>query len=120
MKAGQRLTLKRPQHGCAVIRRSRVVLMFPVMGSCSTDPKAGIGGLQARLLKDGDRLPIGKAKRVFRTAGSYNAAARGNRPPASPGRKIMSSIVPRRMHSGVRPGSQPAKRPYGLSLTGPI
>ncbi len=40
----------------------------PVMGSCSTDLKVGIGGLEGRLLKDGDRLPIGKAKRDFMEA----------------------------------------------------
>jgi len=28
----------------------------------------GIGGLEGRLLKDGDRLPIGKAKRDFMEA----------------------------------------------------
>ncbi len=31
-----------------------------VMGSASTDLKVGIGGLEGRLLRDGDRLAIGK------------------------------------------------------------
>lgn len=39
-----------------------------VMGLCSIDFKVGIGGLEGRLLKDGDRFSIGKSKRDFMEA----------------------------------------------------
>ncbi|MCZ5662642.1 hypothetical protein O5623_30595 [Escherichia coli] len=32
------------------------------VGPCSTDLGVGIGGLEGRLLKDGDRLPVGKSE----------------------------------------------------------
>ncbi|EHJ9355769.1 hypothetical protein OMO02_001213 [Shigella flexneri] len=55
MKAGQRLTLKRPQHGMrSYLAVAGGIDVPPVMGSCSTDLKVGIGGLEGRLLKDGD------------------------------------------------------------------
>ncbi len=49
MKAGQRLTLKRPgSTGCAVIWRSRVVLMSPaVMGHAAPISKWGLAGWKA-------------------------------------------------------------------------
>lgn len=69
MRAGQRLTLKRPQHGMrSYLAVAGGIDVPPVMGSCSTDLKVGIGGLEGRLLRDGDRLPIGKAKRDFMEA----------------------------------------------------
>ncbi len=74
------------------------------MGSCSTDLKVGIGGLEGRLLKDGDRLPIGKAKRDFMEAQGVKQLLWGNRIRALQA-GISWSMVPRRMHSGVRPGS---------------
>lgn len=66
MKAGQRLTLKRPQHGMrSYLAIAGGIDVSPVMGSCSTDLKVGIGGLEGRLLKDGDRLVTGKPARQF-------------------------------------------------------
>ena len=57
----------------------------PVMGSCSTDLNVGIGGLEGRLLKDGDRLPIGKSKRDFMEAQGVKQLLWGNRIRALPG-----------------------------------
>lgn len=106
MKAGQRLTLKRPQHGMrSYLAVAGGIDVPPVMGSCSTDLKVGIGGLEGRLLKDGDRLPIGKAKRDFMEAQGVKQLLWATAFAPCRGRNIMSSIVPRRMHSGVRPGS---------------
>ncbi len=107
MKAGQRLTLKRPQHGMrSYLAVAGGIDVPPVMGSCSTDLKVGIGGLEGRLLKDGDRLPMGKSKRDFMEAQGVKQLLWGNRIRAPcRGRNIMSSIAPRRMHSGVRPAA---------------
>lgn len=86
MKAGQRLTLKRPQHGMrSYLAVAGGIDVPPVMGSCSTDLKVGIGGLEGRLLKDGDRLPIGKAKRDFMEAQGVKQLLWGNRIRALPG-----------------------------------
>lgn len=106
MKAGQRLTLKRPQHGMrSYLAVAGGIDVPPVMGSCSTDLKVGIGGLEGRLLKDGDRLPIGKAKRDFMEAQGVKRCCGATAFAPCRGRNIMSSIVPRRMHSGVRPAA---------------
>lgn len=106
MKAGQRLTLKRPQHGMrSYLAVAGGIDVPPVMGSCSTDLKVGIGGLEGRLLKDGDRLPMGKAKRDFMEAQGVKQLLWATAFAPCRGRNIMSSIAPRRMHSGVRPGS---------------
>lgn len=86
MKAGQRLTLKRPQHGMrSYLAVAGGIDVPPVMGSCSTDLKVGIGGLEGRLLRDGDRLPIGKAKRDFMEAQGVKQLLWGNRIRALPG-----------------------------------
>lgn len=66
VKAGQRLTLKRPQHGMRSYLAIAGGIDVPeVMGSCSTDLKVGIGGLEGRLLRDGDRLAVGVSTRRF-------------------------------------------------------
>lgn len=64
VKAGQRLTLHRPLHGMrSYLAVAGGIAVPEVMGSCSTDLKSGIGGLEGRLLKDGDRLATGKPSR---------------------------------------------------------
>ena len=64
VKAGQRLTLKRPHHGMRSYLAVAGGFDVPeVMGSRSTDLKVGIGGLEGRMLRDGDRLPIGASTR---------------------------------------------------------
>lgn len=55
-KAGQRLTLKRPLHGVRSYLAVAGGIDVPeVLGSSSTDQKAGMGGHEGRLLRDGDR-----------------------------------------------------------------
>ncbi|MFX7829123.1 allophanate hydrolase subunit 2 family protein, partial [Acinetobacter baumannii] len=39
------------------------IAVEPVLGSRSTDLKAGFGGLWGRALRDGDLLPVGEARR---------------------------------------------------------
>lgn len=66
VKAGQRLTLKRPLHGMRSYLAVAGGIDVPeVMGSRSTDLKVGIGGFEGRLLRDGDRLAIGVSTRQF-------------------------------------------------------
>ncbi len=71
------------------------VLLPEVMGSCSTDLKSGIGGLEGRHLKDGDRLATGKPSRQFAGWGVKQlpvevASVRYR------GRNTVSSIAPRK------------------------
>lgn len=47
--------------------------------------QSGIGGLEGRLLKDGDRLPIGKSKRDSMEAQGVKQLLWGNRIRALPG-----------------------------------
>nr|WP_318384972.1 5-oxoprolinase subunit PxpC [uncultured Enterobacter sp.] len=59
VNAGQRLTLKRPLHGMRSYLAVDGGIRVPeVMGSFSTDVKVGIGGLEGRLLSDGDVLTL--------------------------------------------------------------
>nr|MBA2815209.1 hypothetical protein [Candidatus Pantoea persica] len=66
VKKGQVLTLSMPLHGM----RSYLEIhggfdVAPLLGSVSTDLKAGFGGRHGRKLEDGDRLPLGKPTRLF-------------------------------------------------------
>lgn len=59
VKAGQRLMLHDYFMGCVVSSYLVVagsIYVSEVMGSCSTDLKSGLGGLEGRRLKDGDQL----------------------------------------------------------------
>lgn len=63
-KAGDILVIGSPKRG------SRVYVTFaggidlpPVLGSRSTHIRAGFGGLEGRALREGDRVPIGRAAR---------------------------------------------------------
>lgn len=86
VNAGQRLTLKRPQHGMRSYLAVAGGIDVPeVMGSRSTDRKVGIGGLEGRLLKDGDRLAIGQSRRQFMEAQGVKQLLWGNRIRALPG-----------------------------------
>lgn len=86
MKAGQRLTLNRPQHGMRSYLAVAGAIDVPeVMGSHSTDLKVGIGGLEGRLLKDGDRLATGEPQRQFLGAQGVKQLLWGNRIRALPG-----------------------------------
>lgn len=80
-----------------------------VMGSCSTDLKSGIGGLEGRLLKDGDRLATGKPSRQFSGPQGVKQLLWGIASVRYRGRNTVSSIAPRKKRSGVRRGSSVRK-----------
>lgn len=65
-KAGQRLVLNRPRFGVRSYLAVAGGFDLPeVMGSGSTDLQTAIGGLEGRLLRDGDMLPLGTPARDF-------------------------------------------------------
>lgn len=60
--AGEVLVLPPPRGGThAYLCVAGGIAVEPVMGSRSTDLKAGFGGLDGRALQEGDRLPVGRA-----------------------------------------------------------
>jgi 5-oxoprolinase (ATP-hydrolysing) subunit C len=60
VQAGQSLTLRGARRGMrAYVAVAGGIDVQPVLGSRSTDLKAGFGGLGGRALRDGDRLPFG-------------------------------------------------------------
>lgn len=66
VSAGQTLVLKRPLHGIrSYLAVSGGIDVPQVLGSYSTDLKAGIGGLEGRRLQDGDILKLLPATRTF-------------------------------------------------------
>ncbi|AJZ88605.1 hypothetical protein VW41_05960 [Klebsiella michiganensis] len=80
VKKGQRLTLKKPAHGMRSYLAVDGGLDVPeVMGAYSTDLKAGIGGHQGRLLRDGDRLAWHKPQRKFERSRGVKQLLWGNR-----------------------------------------
>ena len=85
-KAGQRLTLKRPLHGVRSYLAVAGGIDVPeVLGSASTDQKAGIGGHEGRSLRDGDRLAIKPSTRDFSTTQGVKQLLWGNVIRALPG-----------------------------------
>ncbi|ELY3811124.1 biotin-dependent carboxyltransferase family protein [Cronobacter sakazakii] len=85
-RAGERLSLKLPRRGM----RSYLALaggfdVPEVMGSRSTDVKAGLGGFEGRPLRDGDVLPVNPPTRHFREARGVKQLLWGNRIRALPG-----------------------------------
>lgn len=110
VKAGQRLTLHRPLHGMrSYLAVAGGIAVPEVMGSCSTDLKSGIGGLEGRLLKDGDRLATGKPSRQFSGPQGVKQLLWGIASVRYRGRNTVSSIAPRKKRSGVRHGSSARK-----------
>lgn len=86
VRKGQRLTLGLPQRGM----RSYLAIdggysIREVMGSASTDLKAGFGGLAGRRLQDGDRIPLGRPEREFHQPVGVRQLPWGNRVRAIPG-----------------------------------
>jgi len=62
VRAGQTLRLAAPREGMrACLCVAGGIAVPPVLGSRSTDLKAGFGGLDGRALRDGDVLPLGVA-----------------------------------------------------------
>lgn len=106
VKAGQRLALKRPLHGMRSYLAVAGGIDVPeVMGSCSTDLKVGIGGLEGRLLKDGDRLATGRSERQFSARRALNSCCGGTGFARCLARNTRSLKRPRRRRSGARRGS---------------
>lgn len=80
VKAGQQLRLKAPERGMRSYLAVAGGLDIPeVLGSYSTDLKAQIGGLEGRLIKDGDEIPQLPATRHFREARGVKQLLWGNR-----------------------------------------
>ncbi|AFJ47754.1 5-oxoprolinase subunit PxpC [Shimwellia blattae] len=79
-KRGQQLVLKTPRHGMRSYLAVAGGLDVPrVMGSASTDLKAGFGGFQGRLLKDGDKLPVRDGGQHFMESRGVKQLLWGNR-----------------------------------------
>ncbi|RKP58549.1 biotin-dependent carboxyltransferase family protein [Pararobbsia silviterrae] len=67
VQAGQCLTLRAARRGMrAYVAVAGGIDVKPVLGSRSTDLKAGFGGLGGRALRDGDRLPHGPSAALAR------------------------------------------------------
>ncbi|WP_312064712.1 5-oxoprolinase subunit PxpC [Pantoea septica] len=86
VKKGQVLTLSMPLHGM----RSYLAIhggfdVAPMLGSVSTDLKAGFGGWEGRKLEDGDRLPLGNPTQHFTRKAGVRQLLWGNRIRALPG-----------------------------------
>ncbi|WP_035340797.1 MULTISPECIES: 5-oxoprolinase subunit PxpC [unclassified Dickeya] len=65
VQAGQTLRLRSPRNGMrSYLAVSGGIAVPQVLGSCSTDVKAGIGGVAGRPLVDGDALPLGEPQRL--------------------------------------------------------
>ncbi|CAM3664342.1 biotin-dependent carboxyltransferase family protein [Roseateles saccharophilus] len=65
VRAGQTLKLTAPRERMrSYVCVSGGIAVPAVLGSRSTDLKAGFGGLEGRALRDGDRLPIGPTARL--------------------------------------------------------
>lgn len=63
VRAGSTLTLRPPREGGrAYLCVSGGIDVPPVMGSRSTDLRAGFGGYEGRALREGDRLPVGQSE----------------------------------------------------------
>ncbi|MGX9254886.1 5-oxoprolinase subunit PxpC [Pantoea ananatis] len=86
VKKGQVLLLKKPLHGMRSYLAIQGGFDVPeVLGSCSTDIKAGFGGFQGRTLQDGDRIPLGKPGQPFTQKKGVKQLLWGNRIRALPG-----------------------------------
>lgn len=67
VRAGQRLQLAAPRERMrSYLTVAGGIAVPAVLGSRSTDLKAGFGGLDGRALREGDRLPIGTTTRLPR------------------------------------------------------
>ncbi|MBP2857531.1 biotin-dependent carboxyltransferase family protein [Dickeya oryzae] len=65
VQKGQTLRLRSPRNGMrSYLAVSGGIAVPEILGSRSTDLKAGIGGLEGRLLAEGDVLPLGKPERL--------------------------------------------------------
>ncbi|MGE9550805.1 5-oxoprolinase subunit PxpC [Erwinia amylovora] len=80
VKKGQRLTLKMPVRGMrSYLALSGGFAATPMLGSCSTDVKAGFGGFDGRRIEDGDNLPLGEPQHSFSKPAGVRQLLFGNR-----------------------------------------
>ncbi|SQK73987.1 Allophanate hydrolase subunit 2 [Tatumella ptyseos] len=104
-RAGQVLTLHRALRGVRSYLAINGGFDLPeVMGSVSTDLKAGFGGWQGRYLRDGDQLPLNPPTREFSHSAGVRQLLWGNRVRVIPGPNTMSSAADPVRHSGVQAG----------------
>lgn len=86
VKPGQQLKLSVPHRGMrSYLAISGGIDVPEMLGSRSTDLKAGFGGYQGRLIKEGDCLPLGKQIRLPRESVGVKQLLFGNRVRAVPG-----------------------------------
>ncbi|RWR01131.1 hypothetical protein ED28_15245 [[Pantoea] beijingensis] len=86
VKAGQRLTMALPTRGMrSYLAVGGSFALSPLLGSVSTDLKAGFGGQHGRRVEDGDVIPLGHAERSFTKAVGVRQLLWGNRLRALPG-----------------------------------
>lgn len=86
VKKGQRLTLRMPRRGMrSYLAINGGFVLDPVLGSTSTDLKAGFGGFDGRKLEEGDCLPLGVPTREFSRPAGVRQLLWGNRIRALPG-----------------------------------
>jgi biotin-dependent carboxylase-like uncharacterized protein len=87
MRAGTRLRFALPRHGLrAYLAVAGGIAVPEVLGSRATDLVGGIGGLEARLLRAGDRVPVEAREDPIR---GYAL----NRPPIVPESQITLRVV---------------------------
>lgn len=85
-KAGQQLRLALPERGMRSYLAVAGGLDIPLLlGSASTDLKAGVGGFEGRLLRDGDTIAQLPSARHFRETRGVKQLLWGNRVRALPG-----------------------------------
>ena len=76
---GDELIMVAPQSGArAWLAISGGIKVPPVLGSRSTDLRGNFGGYEGRVLRDGDALPLGRAKKLLsqkRAISQWSAAA---------------------------------------------
>lgn len=86
VRAGQQLKLALPKRGMRSYLAVAGGIDVPkIMGSYSTDLKAGFGGFEGRRLQDGDRIPLRPATRTFLQSRGVHQLLWGNRIRALPG-----------------------------------
>ncbi len=80
VKAGQQLTLNMPKRGMRTyLAIAGGIAVNEVLGSRATDLKAGFGGMEGRLLKDGDMLPINQPTWDFSSSAGVQLLPFSNR-----------------------------------------
>ncbi|MCG8706961.1 biotin-dependent carboxyltransferase family protein [Brenneria sp. 4F2] len=86
VKVGQTLQMHLPRHGMrSYLALSGGIKVPEILGSCSTDLKAGFGGFAGRLLVDGDQLELGRPARLPSGKIGVKQLLFGNRVRALPG-----------------------------------